>query len=117
MKSGDEITLGALRREHVRVSRIAVKAKAELDEYMGIHDELFAIHRELNEIIQSNKHGESVLKQLGALKKREVRTGRILAKDFIKLSDRQFKTEWEASQVAQEIGRIEFRLSIRNAHP
>lgn len=116
MKSGDEITLDALKREHVRVSRIAAKAKAELDEYMGIHDEFFAIHRELAEIIQSNKHGADTLKRLDALKKRKDRANAILKKDLVKLSDRQFETEWQASQVAQEIGHIEFRLSLRKGN-
>lgn len=116
MKSGDEITLDALRREHVRVLRIAARAKAEFDEYMGIHTELFAINDEFRAIVESKEHGPQVIKRLDALKKRKAHVDAVLKKDLVKLSDRQFKTEWEAGKVAQEIGLIEFRLSLRKAN-
>lgn len=116
MKTGNEITLDALRREHARVSRIAARAKAELDEYMGIHNELFAINDEFRAIVESKEHGPQVIKRLNALKKRKDHVDAVLKKDLVKLSDRQFQTEWHAGQVAQEIGFLEFRLSLHKGN-
>jgi hypothetical protein len=115
MKTGDEITLGALRREHARMSKIADKAKAEVDEHNGITGEAFAIHREFIEIVNAKDHGPHVIQQLDALKRRRARVDSILAKDYLKLLDRQFEAEWERNQVAQEIGTIEFRMSLRKS--
>jgi hypothetical protein len=115
MKTGDELTLDALRREHSRMSRIADKAKAEVDEHNGITDEAFAIHREFIEIVNTKDHGPHIIQRLEALKKRRTRVDSILAKDYLKMLDRKFEAEWERDQVAHEISTLEFRMSLRKS--
>ena len=115
MRTGDEITLDALRREHVRVSRIATKAKAEADEYMGVSEEAFAIHNEFAEIVNTKAHGPHVLRHLDELKKRRAKVDAIQAKDFVQLLDDKFEAEWDQAQVAREISAVEFRLSLRKS--
>ena len=116
MMTSDELTLGALKREHTRLSRIATKAKAEVDEYMGAGTEIFTVYAELAKIIESRAHGPQVIKRLGDLKKQQDKAERVNKKDLLKLLDRQFETGWDRDQMAREISTVEFRLSLRHPH-
>ena len=83
MMTSDELTLGALKREHTRLSRIATKAKAEVDEYMGAGTEIFTVYAELAKIIESRAHGPQVIKRLGDLKKQQDKAERVKAGESV----------------------------------
>lgn len=112
-KSGEEIALSAMKKELTRLSRIADKANAEVDEYLNIGSELLAIHEEFSEIVKSKEHGSHIVKKLEVLKGRRDRAQKITDKELIKLLDKQHKAEIERDSLRQEIHRTEFRFSLR----
>lgn len=113
---GDELALGAMKKEHARLSRIADKAQAEYDEYMNVADEMLSIHKEFAEIVKSGDHSKETLKRLDSLKARSAKTDRIRSKDFMKLSEKQFSTERDRDCLGSEIQMMEFRMSLRQKH-
>jgi seryl-tRNA synthetase len=115
VKSREELILGALRREHSRLSRIAEKAKAEADENSSIGSEFVAIHKEFAEILSSGDHGKAILKRLDELQARRDKAERVLAKDLVKLIDKQHDAESERNAIGEEISLIEFRASLRKS--
>ena len=110
---GDEVTLNALRREHKRLAGIAKRAKTKADEYLTIGSESIAIHKAFIEIANSKEHGQAVLGKLNTLNVRRERVNRIMKQDFMKLADREHETELACVAVAEEIGMLEFRASLR----
>lgn len=114
MRSGSELALMAMKKEHARLSRAAAKAKAEADENCSIGSEFVAIHKELAEIVSSGEHGEKTLKRLDELKRRRIRADKIINKDILKLLDRQSALEWERDALGNEIHMMEWRASLRN---
>lgn len=113
MTTGEDLALGAMRKEHKRLSAIADKAKREADECSNIADEFIAIHKEFAAIVESKEHGQHVLDKLSALQRRRDKAKKILDKDLIKLLDRQHEAEWKRDQLGSEIQMMEFRQSLR----
>ncbi len=114
--STDDLTLRALRHEQDRLSKLAAKAAAEVDEYIGTGQEAVAIYNELAAIDHCKKSARANLKQLDVLRKRQARIERIRKKDIIALMDRQHEAEWERDLAAQAISDLEFRSSFRRSH-
>ncbi|MDH4317918.1 MAG: hypothetical protein OEV64_05965 [Desulfobulbaceae bacterium] len=114
MKRGEELALKAMKKEFVRLSRVAAKAKEEADEATHIGTELLSIHNELVEIANSGETGKSILARLAALKKRSARAEKIRSKDLLKLLDKEMKTEMDRDALGQEISIYEFRYNLRS---
>lgn len=106
------IVLDAMKKELVRLQRIADKAKAECDEYISTGEEAFAIHDEFAKIVNSKETGHHVIKKLDELKKRREKVDKVLKKDFMKLMDKQHRAEIEVMALASEISYMEFRASL-----
>lgn len=113
MISGEKIALRAMKKELKRLSGVAEKAKAKVDENMGIGTEVLAIHNEFVEIVDSKEHGQHVLNKLEALQKRRDRVKRILKQDLGQLINKQVDAELERDSLAQEIQMIEFRHGLK----
>lgn len=111
MRTGDELALAVMKKEHARLSRIAEKAKAEADEYCSIGSEAVAIHNEFAAIVNSRETGQHVIDALEKLKKRRARVDMIMKKDILKLSDKQIEAEIERDSLMREIQMMEFRRS------
>ena len=115
MRTGEELTLIAMKKEFKSLSRKAGRAKKSTDEYMEIGSELLAIHNEFAEIVKSGEHGKGVIKKLDALKVRSGHAEKIRKKDLIKLLDKQSEAEIARDALGSEIQMMEFRLSLRKA--
>lgn len=113
MKTGEELALIGMKKELVVLSKKAEKLKSEYNEYMGVASELISVYEELNEIIKSRECGTEVIKKLKALQAREKRCKAIHKKDFMKLLDSEIEAKINRDSLAQEIGNIEFRMSLR----
>lgn len=113
MISGEEIALSAMKKEHKRLSRLADKAKTDVDENMNVGSELLAIHKEFSEIVSSNEHGEHIVKKLESLQVRRDKAQKILNKDLLKLLDKQHEAETKRDRLGSEIQMMEFRHSLR----
>lgn len=111
MRTGDELALSAMRKEHAKLARIADKAKAEADEYCSIGSEAIAIHNEFAAIVNSRETGQHVIDALDKLQKRRARVDRVMKKDLLKLSDKQIAAELERDNLMREIQMMEFRRS------
>lgn len=116
MRTGDELALAAMKKEHAKLARIADKAKAEADEYISIGSEAVAIHNEFVAIVNSREHGQHVIDALDKLQKRRARVDRVMKKDMLALSDKQIKAEIERDNLLREIQALEFRVSMRGRH-
>ena len=112
-KSGKEIALSAMKKELTRLSRLADKANAEVDEYLNIGSEMLEIHEEFSEIVKSKEHDSHIIKKLEVLKDRRDRAQKMLDKDLMKLLDKQHKAKIERDSLLQEIQTTEFRFSLR----
>ncbi|SDZ95299.1 hypothetical protein [Marinobacterium iners] len=113
MISGKEIALSAMKKEHKRLSRLADKAKADVDENMNVGSELLAIHKEFSEILNSKEYGEHIVKKLESLRVRRDKAQKILNKDLSKLLDKQYEAETKRDSLGSEIQMMEFRHSLR----
>lgn len=111
MRTGDELALVAMKKEHARLSRIADRAKAEADEYCKIGSEAMAIHNKFAALVKSSEIGHHVIDALEKLQKRRAHVNRVMKKDLLKLSDRQIKAEFERDALMREIQMMEFRRS------
>lgn len=116
MRTGEELALAAMKKEHAILARIADKAKAEADEYISIGSEAVAIHTEFAAIVNSRETGQHVIDALDKLQKRRARVDRILKKDMVSLSDKQIAAEIERDNLLREIQALEFRVSMRGRH-
>ena len=112
--SGRELMLDALKRDHKRLTKLADKAKADCDVFMGIASELCTIRQEAIKVLNSGNIGDKGLKKLEDLSKREARGNKILKKDVIKLMDKQSEAEIKRDRLAEEIAYIEFRMDFEN---
>jgi hypothetical protein len=115
VRSGDELALAAMKKEHAILSRVADRAKAECDEYCGIGSEALAIHNEFAAIVNSRETGQHVIDALGKLQKRRARVDRVMKKDLLKLSDKQIAAEIERDNLMREIQMLECRRSVRGS--
>jgi hypothetical protein len=115
MTPGERLTLQAMKNDLKRLSQIAQKAKESCDEVLGIGSELLAIHKEFLALVDAGEPSEDQLVKLDELKHRRERANKIMKKDWIKLSDRQFKAESDRDNLAREIENLEFRLSLRKS--
>ena len=111
----EEIVAGALKKELVRLSGVADRAKAAVDDHLNVGTEWLAIHEELREIVNSKKTGKVTLDRLAALKDRDAKVNKIQKKDLVKLIDKQSKAEIERDSLISEISMTEWRLSMRKA--
>ena len=109
----EEIVVNALKKELVRLSGAADRAKAALDEYMSTGTEMIAIHEELTVIVKSKKTGKAVIDKLAALQDRESKVNKILKKSLPRLSDKQITLEIERDSLMGEISMMEYRWSMR----
>lgn len=110
MRTREEISIEALRREHKRLSVIADKAKREADEYLGVGSEMISIHEEFAAIVKAKDHSPATLKKLEALQARQAKADKIRSKDFLKLCDKQIESEMERDSIFSEIQMLEFRM-------
>ena len=115
MRTGEEIALGAMRKEFSVLSRKADRAKKEADECVTVGSELIAIHEEFVEIVKAKATGEAVIKKLEVLQTRSNRAEKIRKKSLIKLLEKQSETEFERDNLGREIQMMEFSLSRRKA--
>lgn len=111
MIDGKKLALNAMEKERDKLLKIAAKAKNEADEYLSIGSENIAIHNELVTIIKSDARDEEISKRLEELKRRQARVDRVRKKDFIKLCDKQYNSEFAANQINQEI--LSFKIRNR----
>lgn len=114
MKTGEILMLNTMKKELANMSRIADRAKAAVDESVEITSEIFAIHKEFVAIVNSSETSATQLKKLEALEKRLARADKIMKKDFIKLTDKQYQAESDKDALAEEIHRLEFRMALRS---
>lgn len=112
--SGEQLALEAMKRDLKRLSRNAEKAKAACDEYLDIGTEAIAIHQELAELMKSNEHGQAVIDKLDELTVRREKVDKIKRKDFLALCDKQSMAEMSRDNLIAEIGRLSFRIELRN---
>lgn len=113
MRTGEQLALGAMKKELVRLSRTAERAKAEADECMSIGSELIAIHNEFAEIVNSRATGADTLKKLDALTKRRERADKVAKRNLMKLFDKQTEAEFARDDLRKEIEMIEFKNALR----
>ena len=114
MTKGEQLTLAAMRKEFKRLSRVADKAKAEVEECINITTEMLAINQEFIAIIDSGEYGQTAIDKLDALKKRRKRAEAIFNKDIIKLSEKKAETAGERDALGSEIQMMEFKFSLRS---
>ena len=115
MQTGEQLALGAMKKEFKVLSKKADRAKAEADECLNVGTELIAIHEEFAEIVKSKEHGQSVINKVDRLKKRSEKAEKIRKKDLLKLLDKENNTRFTRDSLGHEIQNMEFRLSLRKA--
>jgi hypothetical protein len=108
---GIKLALAALKKEHKRLAAVAEKAKREADEYMNTGSEFIATHQEVVAIANSKQPASVRLKKLDELKRRKEKAEKIRSKDFMKLLDKQSDAEIDRDALANEISKMEWRLS------
>lgn len=101
-----------MKKELVRLSRAAERAKAAVDEAIAVGSEYLAIHQEFADVIQSGVTGSAALEKLAALQVRRTRADKIMKKDLLKLMDKQHEAEMDRDELAREIHQMEWRLSM-----
>lgn len=111
MRAGEKIALEAMKKEFVRLSRAADRAKSEADEHMNVGSEMIAIHNEFAEIVKSKATGPEVVEKLDVLKKRKDRADKVVKKNLVKLLDKQYEAESARDNLGTEIQMAEFRYS------
>jgi hypothetical protein len=116
VKTGEELAIAAMRKEYVKLCKVADKAKAECDECVSIGTEAIAIHNEFAAIVAAKETGQHVVDKLEALQKRQKRVNRIVDKSIIDLCDKQHKAECERDRLLGQIRDLEFRVSVRGKH-
>jgi hypothetical protein len=116
IKNGEELVLDALRNDLKRLQARADRAKAASDEYTNATDEIIALHHEFVGIIESKVSGQECIDRLASLKKRREKASKVREKDYIKLLDKEHQTAFERDRLQEEIGRMEFRISLRKNH-
>jgi len=109
MRRGSDIALDAMKKELVRLQKIAEKAKNESEQYLNSSTEVIAIHNEFIEIVNSKQYGQDVINKLDNLKKRRDKVDKIRSKDFIKLLDKENESRFEVENLQHEIFMAEFR--------
>jgi hypothetical protein len=112
MNRGEELALRAMKKELVLLSRKAERAKAEADEFFSVGTEMLSIHKDFKIVVESKKHDDETIKKIDDLKKRSEKTERIRKKNHMKLSDKQFNTQYDRDCLASEIQRLEYRYSL-----
>lgn len=113
MKSGEELALGAMKKELVRLSRAAERAKVAVDEAIAVGSEYVDIHQEFAALLQSGLTGADALERLAALQARRDRADKIMKKDLLKLIDKQHETEMARDELGREIHQLEWRRSMK----
>ena len=116
MRTGEELALTALKKEHAILARKAEKAKAEADEYISIGSEAIAIHNEFAAIVNAKETGQHVIDALEKLQKRRKRVDKVMNKSVIDLCDKQHEAESERDRLHGQIRDLEFRVSMRGRH-
>lgn len=114
MRTGEELAIAAMKKDHAKLVRAAEKAKAAADEYITIGTEAIAIHNEFAAIVNNRETGADTIKKLDQLKKRRDRVDRISKKDFMALCDKQYEAEVERDNLGREIQNREFLASMRS---
>jgi len=100
-----------MKKEYIRLSTAANRAKMEVDELISIGTELIAIHKKCAEIINSKTMDYSEkAKKLDELIVRRDRANKIRKKDLIKLMDKQFEAEYAREILQNEIFMAEYRM-------
>lgn len=112
MKSGKELLLQAARNELKRLHVLAEKAKKEVDEYMEAPGVMFALHRELAEIVNAGSYDKVSLQKLADLDRRHKAAVKVNKKDLGKLLDKQFDAEQMCRDLEIEIGNLEFMFGM-----
>jgi len=113
---GVELLLQAARKELKRLERVAQKAADAIQESDNVVDELIAVNREFEQIIESREAGAEVVKKLDILQARRERAVEVLGQDYQALLDKKFDADFDCSALLGEIRTIEFRQAVRNAN-
>ncbi len=113
MRSGEQLSLIAMKKEFKLLAKQAEKAKKECDEYLNIGTESISIHNEFKKIVDSKEFGEHIQKKLDSLISRSNKCKRIQKKDFLKLCDKQSTLEIERDNLNFEISHLEWRIKQR----
>lgn len=117
MIKGEELALAAMEKEHERLSKIAVRAKAEADEAVNVGSEMLAIHEEYSSLLSLKEYGTpETIKKAGELSKRAKRARKIMQKDLIKLLDKQSEAEFARDDLKSEIEMYKFRNNLRRGY-
>jgi len=106
------ISIRAIEKELKLLRAKAERYKKEADEACNIGSEFIAIHEELGKIINSKETGTHVLQKLDALKVREKRAKKIMAKDISPLIEKQATAEVEAQSLASELYYMKMRAGV-----
>ncbi|MBE0468013.1 MAG: hypothetical protein IBX55_00595 [Methyloprofundus sp.] len=113
MLLGEKLAIQAMKKELIRLQRIAGKAMKEANEYEDITSEFISINEEFAQIVESKEESKVTLKKLEDLSSRRDKAMKILNKDFIKLLDKQHEAESNRNALAGEIHKMEWRISLR----
>jgi hypothetical protein len=113
MKTGEELSLIAMKKELKRLSYIAEKNKKNADDACNVCSEMIAIHKEFMVIIKGEDYSESASKKLLSLQKRRNKCEKIMENDLLKLLDKKINAEIHRDQLDEEIQKLELIRHLR----
>lgn len=114
MRSGEQLSLIAMKKEFAKLSKIADKKKAVCDDACSCGSQLIEVYKQANEIIKAKDYSEDGMKKMKSLADEEKRLKKLLGADIVKLMDDQINAEIERDNLGREIKTIEFRLNRNN---
>lgn len=111
MRSGEELSLVAMKKEFARLSKIASKKKAICDDVCSCGTKLIDLYKQASELIQAKDFTPEGVKKVQALANEEKRLQKLMKSDLVKIMDDQVNAEIERDNLGHEISMIEFRLN------
>lgn len=111
MRSGEELSLAAMKKEFARLSKIADKKKAICDDACSCGTKLLDVYRQANELIQAKDFTPEAVKKVQDLANEEKRLQKLMKSDIVKLMDEQINSEFERDNLGREISMMEFRIN------
>jgi hypothetical protein len=110
MRSGEQLSLVAMKKEFARLSKIADKKKAICDDACSCGSKLIDLYKKANELIKSKDFTPEGIKKVQALADEEKRLHKIMKSDLVKIMDEQINAEIERDNLGREISMIEWRI-------
>lgn len=110
MRTGEQLSLVAMKKEFSRLSKIADKKKAICDDACNCGSNLIEIYKQANELIKAKDYSPEGMKKMQKLANEEKRIKKLLKADIVKLMDDQIHAEIERDNLWREISMIEWRV-------